>query len=156
MAQLLFDIDEIDKTAVALTAEQIGEMNPQCGPMRQLDYVIWHDEGAHHGLGVKAVRHDEFWIPYHVPGRPLMPGVLMIEAAAQMCSLIRHLRLDGEGFLGFTRCDDVRFRGMVTPGDTMYILAKEASWSRRRFVCKTQGLVDDKLVFEAQITGMAI
>ncbi|MCH6550662.1 MAG: beta-hydroxyacyl-ACP dehydratase, partial [Planctomycetes bacterium] len=48
--------------------------------MRQLDYVIWRTQDASQGLGVKHVGDDEFWVPGHIPGRPLMPGVIMLEA----------------------------------------------------------------------------
>jgi hypothetical protein len=44
-----------------------------------LDQIIWHDESMVCMLGVKFVRHDEFWVPGHIPGQPLMPGVLMVE-----------------------------------------------------------------------------
>ncbi len=157
-AQTLFDISGIDLSKVAISAQKVGQLNPQCGPMRHLDYVIWKNDDATCGLGVKQVRDDEFWVPVHIPGRPLLPGVLMIEAAAQLCSVLRQFRpgTDNSRFLGFTRCDDVVFRGTVVPGDTFYLLAKELKTSRRRFISATQGLVNDQLVLEATITGMAV
>lgn len=154
--RLLFPIDQIDLTGVAKTAEQVGQINPQCGDMRQLEYVIWMTENASQGLGVKHVRDDEFWVPGHIPGRPLMPGVLMIEAAAQLSSVLYHCKVDERRFVGFTRCNNVAFRGQVEPGDTMYLLAKEVSFKKRRFICDTQAVVGDKLVFEGQITGMVL
>ena len=110
------------------------------------------------GLGVKHVRDDEFWVAGHIPGRPLMPGVLMIEAAAQLCSLLQRTahKTRRSSFLGFTRCDDVAFRGQVVPGDTLYLLAKEISYHPRRFVSAAQAITNGQLVFEATITGMVI
>lgn len=151
---LLFDLSEIDLDAVAVSSEEVGRINPQTGDMRQLDHVIWVAEGFDAGLGVKHVRDDEFWVPGHVPGRPLLPGILMIEACAQLSSVINQLKSGETQFLGFTRCDDVVFRGQVLPGDTLYLMSKEISYRPRRFVCATQGVVDGKLVFEGQITGM--
>ncbi len=157
-AQPLFDLSRIDLSGVAIAPEEVAMINPQCGHMRQLDYVIWLSPDCTEGLGVKQVRADEFWVPGHIPGRPLLPGVLMIEAAAQLCGILhRYTNLSEDAkFLGFTRCDAVAFRGQVVPGNTLYLLARELSRSRRKFVSATQAMVDGRLVFEATISGMAI
>lgn len=155
MASLpLFDITKIDRTLVRASAEEVGKVNPQCGHMRQLDHVIWADDALTDVLGVKFVRHDEFWVPGHIPGRPLYPGVLMIEAAAQVSSWLQRVKYENLGFLGFTRCDETVFRGQVAPGDTLYLLAHEVTSSRKRFVSVAQGIVNDRIVFETKVTGM--
>ncbi len=154
--QLLFDIASIDKSVVVGTTADVERVNPQAGHMRHLDQIIWHDDQMVCLLGVKFVRHDEFWVPGHIPGRPLYPGVLMIEAAAQTSSYLQRIKYKNLGFLGFTRCDDTSFRGQVVPGDTLYLLAKEISSSARRFTCLAQGVVNDRIVFETKITGMTI
>ncbi len=59
-AQTLFDLSAIDLTQVAVTPDDVAGMNPQTGHMRHLDYVIWKSEDSTSGLGVKAVRGDEF------------------------------------------------------------------------------------------------
>ncbi len=154
----LFDISRIDLSQVAASAQRVEEVNPHRGHMRLLDHVIWMNEEATNGLGVKEVRDDEFWVQGHVPGRPLFPGVLMIEAAAQLCSFLQGARPRAvpPRFMGFIRCDDIVFRGQVVPGDTLYLLAEEIACRRQRFTSKTQGIVDERLVFEGTITGMAI
>ncbi|MFO0828245.1 MAG: hypothetical protein U0572_08855 [Phycisphaerales bacterium] len=154
--QLLFDISKIDRSAVAADAAAVGRINPQCGAMRQLDHVIWVNDAKTQVLGVKFVRHDEFWVPGHIPGRPLFPGVLQIEAAAQLSSYLQHVKFPDLGFIGFTRCDETSFRGQVVPGDTLYILAQEIVSNRRRFESIAQGVVNDKIVFESKVAGMAI
>jgi 3-hydroxyacyl-[acyl-carrier-protein] dehydratase len=154
--QPLFDISQIDKTKVAVSAEEVGRLNPQCGAMRLLDHIIWMTPDGSQALGVKQVRTDEFWVPYHIPGRPLMPGVLMIEAGAQLSSIQYKRRSGNLAFLGFIRCDEVVFRGQVVPGDTLYLLGKEVSFGGRRFISAVQGMVGDKLMFEAKITGMVL
>ena len=157
-ASPLFDLAELDLTQVAVSSQRVGEINPHAGHMRQLDHVIWLTDDFRNAVGVKHVRDDEFWVPGHVPGRPLFPGVLMIEAAAQLCSLTQRLRPDihADMFIGFTRCDDVVFRGQVVPGDTLYLLAKLLSHRPRRFTSAAQGIVNGSLVFEATITGMVM
>jgi 3-hydroxyacyl-[acyl-carrier-protein] dehydratase len=152
----LFDISNIDMSRVAVSFEDVGRINPQCGHMRQLDHVIWIAEDGSAGLGVKNVRPDEFWVTGHIPGRPIMPGVLIIEAAAQLSSVLYRRKAGEARFIGFTRCDHVAFRGQVLPGDTLYLLAQEESFRARRFVSQTQAMVNGALVFEGEITGMVM
>lgn len=156
MPALLFDISNIDLNQVAVSREKVGEYNPQCGDMRQLDHVIWLNEDASAAVGLKTVRENEFWVPGHIPGRPLLPGVLMIEAAAQLSSVLYRCRFREGRFIGFTRCDDVAFRGQVVPGDDLYLLAKEVEFRPRKFTCAAQGLVRGSIVFEATVTGMVM
>jgi 3-hydroxyacyl-[acyl-carrier-protein] dehydratase len=151
---LLIDLSTIDLDATAASEADVGRVNPHCGPIRQLDRVIWHDSAVTQGVGVKFIRHDEFWVPYHIPGRPLMPGVLMIEAAAQLGSFLYRTKIPNLPFVGFTRCTDTSFRGQVVPGDTLHILCKEVESNRRRFVSQFQCVVAGKLVMETTITGM--
>lgn len=154
----LFDLHEFDLGRTAIPASEIQQLNPQAGEFRQLDRVIMYDLDRGIALGEKVVRDDEFWVPLHVPGRPLYPGVLMVEAAAQLSSVYYRYRTENNGgkFLGFTRIDDTVFRGQVPPGRTMHLLMKEIQVSPRRFICESQGIVDEKLVFETKITGMVM
>ncbi|MHC4868589.1 MAG: 3-hydroxyacyl-ACP dehydratase FabZ family protein [Planctomycetota bacterium] len=151
---LLLDLDAIDLDAVAADEARVGEVNPQCGLMRQLDYVVWFNDIITQGVGVKQVRDDEFWVPYHIPGRPLMPGVMMIEACAQLGSFLYRTKTPNLPFVGFTRCNDTVFRGQVVPGDRMLILCDEVEASRRRFISRFQCVVEGKMVMETTITGM--
>jgi 3-hydroxyacyl-[acyl-carrier-protein] dehydratase len=153
---LLLDISAIDLTEIAVPREEVAHLNPQCGDMRQLDYVIWLNPDGTEGLGVKHVRDDEFWVPGHIPGRPLMPGVMMIEAGAQLCSIIYKKKTGNLDFIGFVRCNDVVFRGQVVPGDTLYLLGKEVKQGAKRFTSAVQGVVQGKLVFEAEVGGMVV
>jgi 3-hydroxyacyl-[acyl-carrier-protein] dehydratase len=87
-----------------------------------------------------------------------MPGVLMIEAAAQLCSYFIR-RIDdpetyGSKFFGFGGIDAVKFRGAVFPGQSLLILGKQVEIRPRRAVFDTQGYVEGKQVFEARITGL--
>ena len=158
MTDPLFDISGHDLSSVHVPPDQLDELLPQCGDMRQLDRVVWIDDNSKYAIGVKEVRDDEFWVPGHIPGRPLLPGVIMIEAAAQLSSVLYQFKLGFEnaGFLGFTRVDDCVFRGSAKPGDTLVLLAVEKKFQRRRFSCDAQGLIDGKIVFEVKCTGMRI
>jgi len=157
-SRLLLDLDVLDLNAVAYDAEAIEAVNPHRGAMRQLDGVAWAEPGPPIRIvGYKDVRDDEFWVPGHIPGRPILPGVLMIEAAAQLAAFAIAKFKQEPGFLGFLGCNDVKFRGQVTPGQRLWLLGQEVKYRPgRRFVCEGQGVVDGKLVFEASIEGMAI
>ena len=150
----LVDLSKIDHSNIALSADEIGAMNPQAGDMRQLDYVFYLNESKTVAAGVRDVKEDEFWVPGHIPGRPLFPGVLMIEAAAQISSVLYHVKSESNHFMGFTRCDNCSFRGQVVPGDMLTLVTVERKFQRRRFICDAQGFVGDKFIFEVQITGM--
>jgi 3-hydroxyacyl-[acyl-carrier-protein] dehydratase len=152
----LIDLSKIDLTNIVITPEEVGRLNPQAGDMRHLDYVAYVSDNKLTAVGIKKVNEDEFWIAGHIPGRPLYPGVLMIEAAAQMSSILYHLNSEAKHFMGFTRCDNCSFRGQVVPGDTLALVSIIRKFQRRRFVCDAQGYVDGKFIFEVQITGMMI
>ena len=149
---LLFDLASIDLNAVLHDQEEIRQANPQRGHMEHLNGVIWH--AGSHILGYKDVRPDEFWVAGHVPGRPLLPGVIMLEAAAQLASFYAHKYLEWKGFIGFGGMDGVRFRNAVPPGKRMYILAAMHDTRHRRIRGATQGVVDGNLVFEGEIIGV--
>ena len=150
----LLDLSTIDISNVVISAAKVGEMIPQTGYMRQLDYIAYVSDNKQTAVGIKEVNKDEFWIAGHIPGRPIYPGVLMIEAAAQLSSVLYHLNAEVNRFMGFTRCDNCSFRGQVTPGDTLAIVSIIRKFQRRRFVCDAQGYVDGKFIYEVQVTGM--
>lgn len=153
MPKLLFDIAGIDLGRILFDQEAIRAVNPQRGDMEQLNAIVWADSAAHRIVGYKDVRPDEFWVSGHIPGRPLMPGVLMIEAAAQLASFYTRHYAGWKGFIGFGGVDDVKFRQQVPPGRRLYLLGERAWERHRRLCCLVQGMVDGNIAFEAAITG---
>lgn len=93
---------------------------------------------------------------HHVPGRPLFPGVLMIETAAQLCSYLTHTLHTGDPFVGLTGVDNVKYRGTVEPPCRFVVVGKLLKASSRRTRTAMQGFVDGAMVFEAVITGMVV
>lgn len=154
--QLLFDISKIDLGKIVYDQETIRECNPQRGDMEHLNGIVFAQPELGQIIGYKDVRPDEFWVPYHIPGRPLLPGVLMIEAGAQVASFYSKMFEGWKGFVGFSGCEDVRFRLQVSPGCRMYILGHKISARHRRISCRVQGLVDGNLAFEATIIGVQL
>ena len=150
--QLLFDIAGLDLESVVLDQAAIRAYNPHRGDMEHLNGVNWYDQTGQI-LGYKDVRPDEFWVPGHIPGRPILPGVIMIEAAAQLSSIYIHHVYKKTGFVGFGGVETCKFRIPVTPGCRLYLLAKQSEARHRRFTCQSQGMVNGQVVFETTIVG---
>lgn len=152
-SRLLFDISAIDLNQVLFDQEAIRECNPQRGDMEHLNGIVWADPTQGRIIGYKDVRAEEFWVSGHIPGRPLLPGVLMIEAGAQLASFYTRKYVGWQGFIGFGGVDECKFRAPVQPGCRMYLLGQKLWERHRRIYCQIQGLVNGSMVFEAGITG---
>lgn len=151
--QFIIDLAGIDLDRVLYDQDEVRKVNPQRGDMEQLDAIVHVHPEKGEIIGYKDIRDNEFWVAGHIPGRPLFPGVLMIEAAAQVASFYTKKVMNWEGFIGFGGVDKVKFRLPVTPGVRMYILGKKL-WDRHRRVgCAMQGVINGNLIFEAEITG---
>ncbi|HIJ66870.1 MAG TPA: beta-hydroxyacyl-ACP dehydratase [Planctomycetes bacterium] len=153
---LLFDLSEIDLTKTVFDREAIARVNPQSHEMAQLDGVIWYDRPRLLILGYKDVTEGEFWFRGHIPGRPIMPAVIMVEAAAQVASFFMKRIYGLKGFIGFSGIERAKFRETVVPGDRLYLLGHICKVRSRQFSADVQGLVNDKLAFDTTITGMKV
>ena len=154
--QLLFDIAGIDLDRVIYDQQVIREFNPQRGEMEHLNAIVYASPETGRVIGYKDVRPDEFWVAGHIPGRPLLPGVIMIEAGAQLASFYTRKFSGWTGFIGFSGAESIRFRQPVPPGNRLYILGQK-DWERHgRFSCRVQGLLNGSIAFEASIIGAVI
>jgi 3-hydroxyacyl-[acyl-carrier-protein] dehydratase len=151
----LFDISRVDLTQRLYGRERIGRLNPHRFEMALLDWVVWHEADYTRGVGLKVVRADEFWVKGHFPARPMYPGVLMIETAAQLASLMYNSRFTEPTLPVFARIEHASFRAAVHPGDELYVLCQDVKFSTKRFVTDVQGLVAGRVAFEARITGIS-
>jgi 3-hydroxyacyl-[acyl-carrier-protein] dehydratase len=155
--ELHFDLAQIDFTKLIADREGIRAANPQRHEMEQLDGIVHVDPANHLIVGFKDTRFDEFWVRGHMPGYPLLPGVLMCEAAAQLCSYYstKHCSIQGD-FLGFGGLENVRFRGQVRPGDRFVLVGKGMKMNRRQILFNVQGFVAGRMVFHGDIIGVPI
>ena len=154
---LLFDLSKIDLTGEPLFGrEAIDKVNLQRYEMQHLDGILWYDKEKFLILGYKDVTEDEFWVRGHIPGRPLMPGVIMIEAAAQLSSFFVKQVYELGGFIGFASIESAKFRAVVEPGSRLYLLGHITKFKRRKYTCNAQGIVDDTMVFDTVISGLNV
>ncbi len=154
---LLFDLSQIDLAGKPVfDKEAICRVNPQRFEMQHLDGILWYDKEKFLILGYKDVAEDEFWVRGHIPARPLMPGVIMVEAAAQLSSFFVKQIYGLEGFIGFAGIDSAKFRSVVEPGQRLYLLGHLTKFKRRKYTCSVQGLVDGTMVSEAVVSGLQV
>jgi 3-hydroxyacyl-[acyl-carrier-protein] dehydratase len=155
---LIIDVGRLDLDAVVAGVAEIRRYNPQRHEMEQLTAVVYDDPERGICAGYKDVTADEFWCRGHMPGMPLMPGVVMCEAAAQLCSyFVQRHDIMGVEMMGFGGLDDVRFRGVVRPGDRLLIVAEKLNLRRGAMVrCRFQAFVHGNLVCEGKIQGIPL
>ena len=120
---------------------------PHRYPFALVDRVIEHDPGKK-AVAIKNVTLNEPQFQGHFPDRPLMPGVLIVEAMAQVGGLIVSQMPDlPKGLFVFAGIDSVRFRRPVVPGDQLEISCELISLKRKRFgKVRSEAKVDDQLV----------
>ncbi len=134
------------------TVEEIHKLLPHRYPFALVDRIIDYVPGKR-AVGVKNVTFNEPQFQGHFPERPIMPGVLIVEAMAQVGGIVLTQLPDvPEGLLMFAGIDKVRFRRPVVPGDQLIMAVELLSVKRRRFG-KMQGraTVDDQLVAEGEL-----
>ncbi len=157
--ELILDHAAYDLNQVVADLDEIRRYNPQRYEMEQLTAVVYEDFENKICVGYKDLTDQEFWVRGHMPGVPLMPGVIQCEAAAQLASYftIKYDLLGGCKLLGFGGLEEVRFRGIVRPGDRLVIVAKLLRVRpRAMIVCQFQEFVDQNLVCHGILRGVPL
>ncbi|MDX2239576.1 MAG: 3-hydroxyacyl-ACP dehydratase FabZ [Leptolyngbyaceae cyanobacterium bins.302] len=134
-----------------LTVEEIQKLLPHRYPFALVDRIIDYVPGKK-AVGIKNVTFNEPHFQGHFPDRPIMPGVLIIEAMAQVGGIVLTQMADlNGGLFMFAGIDGVRFRRPVVPGDQLIMTVELLSVKRRRFG-KMQGRaeVDGHLAAEGE------
>lgn len=136
----------------------IRQYNPQRHEMEHLTGILYEDVDTLSCAGFKDVGHDEFWCRGHMPGMPVMPGVIQLEAVAQLSSYFAQKHdLLGAEMVGFGGVDSARFRDVVVPGDRLILMIRLTKARRgRMIVADFQGVVGDKLVVDGVIRGIPL
>jgi 3-hydroxyacyl-[acyl-carrier-protein] dehydratase len=154
----IVDVSTVDLTQLVADRAAIREINPQRYEMEQIDAVVLLDPQQKIIVGYKDINDEEFWARGHFPGRPVMPGVMMCEAAAQLCSyyvMSQHIIGDGQ-IMGFGGMENVRFRALVKPGDRFVLISRGEKLHRRQSQFSVQGFVGETMAFHADIIGVPL
>lgn len=135
-----------------LTVEEIHQLLPHRYPFALVDRIIDYVPGEK-AVGIKNVTFNEPFFPGHIPDFPLMPGVLMVEAMAQVGGIVL-VQLPGMAgkFFAFAGIDKVRFRRPVVPGDRLTMTVELLSLKQNR-IAKMQGKgeVDGELAVKGEM-----
>lgn len=135
-----------------LFIQDIQELLPHRYPFALVDRIIDYIPGEK-AVGIKNVTINEPFFPGHIPGKPLMPGVLQVEAMAQVGGIILALLPGMKGkFFGFGGIDNLRFRRPIIPGDQLIITVELLSFKRQRIAkMQGQGIVDGQLAVKGEM-----
>jgi len=135
---------------------EIMAVLPHGYPFLLVDRII-EIEPEKRVVGIKNVTYNEPFFPGHFPGRPIMPGVLIVEAMAQTAGVLALKSLPEENRkkpIYFMGMDNVRFRKPVTPGDQMRLELEITKHRQSIWGFKGKAFVDGKLVAEADLLAM--
>ncbi len=153
-----FDVAGVDLSARVADLEGIRAVNPHRHEFELLTAVVLLDPVRHLVVGFKDLGPDEFWTRGHFPGGPIMPGVLMCEAAAQLGNFYTiSQKVVGPGVLmGLGGIDEARFYRPVRPGERLVIAAEGLRVHRRMTKFRATGFVNGERAFEAVVIGAPI
>ena len=135
---------------------EIMSFLPHGYPFLLIDRILEIEPGKRI-VGIKNVTYNEPYFPGHFPGRPIMPGVLIVEAMAQTAGILAFKSIPEEEqrrpvlFLGL---DNVRFRKPVVPGDQLRMELEITRHRQAIWGFKGKAFVEDKLVAEADLLAM--
>ena len=136
-----------------LDINQIMNILPHRFPFLMVDRIVEMDPGKKI-VGIKNVTINEPFFPGHFPGHPVMPGVLIIEAMAQVAGILGILTYDEKErnkITYFTGIDNAKFRRPVLPGDQLRLELVATDCKRGIWFFQGKAFVDGKLVTEAEL-----
>ncbi|PYJ73043.1 MAG: 3-hydroxyacyl-[acyl-carrier-protein] dehydratase FabZ [Verrucomicrobia bacterium] len=135
-----------------LDTDEVMKILPHRYPFLMVDRIIGF-EGENKITGVKSITINEPFFQGHFPGHPVMPGVMQVEAMAQVASILLFILTKASSRVGyFMSADQVKFRKPVFPGDTIFIHA-ELTRARGNRMAKTKChcVVNDAVVSEGEL-----
>lgn len=148
----------VEQRATSLDTTQLMKMLPHRYPMLMVDRLeeIVLDQSA---VGIKNVSVNEPCFQGHFPGKPIMPGVLIIESMAQTAAALVVYSMGGtaEGKLVyFMSIENARFRKLVLPGDTLRVHVEKMHKRSNVWKFRGEAKVDDVICAEATYTAMIV
>jgi 3-hydroxyacyl-[acyl-carrier-protein] dehydratase len=158
VAEPEIDLSSFDFANPMAGIEQIREVNPHRFEFEMLTGVLHLDPKRKLIIGFKNLSENDFWVRGHMPGIPLFPGVLMCEAAAQLCGFYYVTQKIGDpgNLLGLGGIDGTRFVRTVRPGERLVLVGTGVKIHRRMTKFRVVGYVEDEKVFETLVTGVPL
>lgn len=143
-------------TSEAIDIEEIKRLIPHRYPFLFVDKVrdIVPNQSA---VGVKNITSNEPYFEGHFPSKPIMPGVVIVEAMAQTTAILVSKSLglkDSNALVYFMTIDKCKFRQLVRPGDVLELHVSVIQGRRKLWKFKGEGIVDGNLVTEAEFSAM--
>jgi len=131
----------------------IRQYNPERFQMEQLTAIVYEDPAHHICVGYKDLTANEFWARGLALETPIMPPTLVCEAAAQLANYYatKHAIYAGHG--GFVGLERVRCRGVVYPGERLFVLARLIDRRSRLLTCQFQCAVDKRVICDGILIG---
>lgn len=141
------------------TSEDISKVLPHRYPFLLVDKVVEYEAGKR-AVGIKQVTVNEPHFTGHFPDRPIMPGVLQVEALAQLAGIVC-LQMEGAqpgAVFFFAGVDGVKWKKPVVPGDTLVMEVEIKKWNKRFGIAKATGkaYVDGQLAVEVESMTFAL
>lgn len=138
--------------------EQIREVLPHRHEFEMLTGIVYLDGPSHTVVGFKDMGQNEFWARGHMPGFPLFPGVLMVEAGAQLCGFYYgQQKIGAPGILlGLACIEEARFIRQVRPGERLVIVGNAVKMHRRLARFSAVGYVGAEKAFEVVVAGVPL
>jgi len=163
LAKRLLEQDDRSRTEqllhrddAAMDIRKIQRLLPHRYPMLLVDRVL-EVEGDERAVGIKNVTFNDIFFQGHYPGTPIMPGVLIVEALAQLGGLLLSRKLEHTGKLAvLLSMDKVKMRHPVVPGDQLVLEAVTVRVKSRTGHVRCKAFVQDKLACEADIKFMLV
>lgn len=134
-----------------LQSQEIQEIIPHRYPFLLVDRILELEEGKR-AVGIKNVTSNDSFFQGHFPGHPIMPGVLIIEALAQVGTVAILMKPEYKGYLGlFAGLDDVKFKRQVIPGDQLRLEVELVKLRKTYGVARGVAYVGDEIAAEGTL-----
>jgi len=159
MGELIVDLEGLDLSRNVVPDEELRAAVPHADKFRLLDGICHYDPERRLAVGYKDWGEEPWWASGHIPGRPIMPGVLMIEGAAQVASFLikKSNKWTDDRFIGLAGLNKVRMRGTVEPPARVYFVSGDVKLSGRRLArMPGQVFCNGEMKMEMEMLGVLL
>lgn len=158
MKDLIVDFDSFDPNRILHDRQEIEQYNAHRFEMSLLDGILYENLDEIKAVAFHDPQPDAFWVRGHFPGFAVMPGVLVCEAAAQLCCYIgAKANLFSNIIAGLGAIEEVRFRAPVRPGDRLIVMLGMTRFRKNVMITgHFQCFVDRQLTAEGIVKGVAM